>query len=140
MGLKSICARCRQGFELLSVTGKIATADALTREGYTAPKGKKWNVSTIGWLALEPAVMGTYERFRTSHDASVRAHRKWVKARNEVAESGAPFREPELVIRELQHTPDFYPAVVSREVWDQVKADKVKRDKAPEPSGHRGRK
>lgn len=129
-----------RAFELLTVTGMSSTADALNREGYPAPKGKKWNVNTVVRLSQEPAVMGTLERFRTSHDASVRAHRKWVKARDEAAKSGAPFREPEPEIRELQHTPDFYPAVVSRDVWDQVQTSKLKRDKAPEASGHRGRK
>lgn len=124
-------------FELLLSEGLMATADRLNADGHPTPKGKPWDTSAVRRVASDPSAKGDLVRFQTAHGQSVRAHRRWLKAKAKAAELGQPFDEDEPAIRQTETVEGYYPAVVTPQLWQQVQQAMANRDHTA--GGNRGR-
>jgi DNA invertase Pin-like site-specific DNA recombinase len=127
----------RQMFDLLQEAGLAVAAKRLNAAGHLTCTGRPWSADSIRRTASDPAVAG---RLRINHDASLesdRAHRRWLTAKEAAAAKGQPFRDPEPKRIEVELIPNFYPAVISQELFDATQRLLKERKNDPKSRSNR---
>jgi len=126
-------------FDLLRTNGLLATATLLNEQGHAGPKGKPWTSHGVRRAVTDPAAKGDLVMFQTAAAHSERAHRRWMEAKTEAAETGERFIKPEPEVIQTETIPGFYPPLVTPEAWEQVQQRMTQRKTAPEARGNRSR-
>jgi DNA invertase Pin-like site-specific DNA recombinase len=132
--LSDYAATVARLIELLWTTGTQTTAATLNREGHLSPTGKPWTQGGVRRLLENPALYGARRIADPDHAGLVAA---WKRQRQAWEINGANGDPPAKPKRSYAEVADTYPALLTRQRYDQLLAVIAKRSTAPKERGRR---
>ena len=120
--------------DLMLQHGSHVTAATLNTEGYLTPTGKPWGETTVLRILENPAIYGARRIAEPDHASQVQSWRRELAAWELAGSQGfAPLRPK----RKYQLVPDTFPALITKDEYDQLMAVIAKRVTSPKEKGRR---